>query len=76
MDASGGEARVELLDADTRVPLPGYSMDEAVPVRGDHITAEAVWREKPGMAALIGRRVLIRVSLREAALFSLVERLA
>ncbi|MBI3922460.1 MAG: hypothetical protein HY318_13645, partial [Armatimonadetes bacterium] len=64
-----GEIRVELLDEEDR-PLPGYSLEECVPVCADGVDLPVQWRERPDLAGAAGRTVRLRLHLRNAQLYS------
>jgi hypothetical protein len=63
--------RVQLLDAETQQPLPGYTWQEAVPISGDHLFAPVRWREHDDLSELIGRPVRLALQMREAELFAI-----
>jgi hypothetical protein len=63
--------QVQLLDGDSGQPIPGYTLDEAIPISGDHLFARPRWRERPDLSALVGRPIRIEIALREAELFAI-----
>ena len=68
--AGGGEIRAEILDGRTDRVLKGYSIAESVPVEGDHLDAELKWKSGAKLAALEGRTVQLRFSMRKASLYA------
>ncbi len=68
LEASGGEARVQVLDPEGR-PVPGYRYSDCRPVTGDSLAAPVHWRRP--WSALRGRPVRLEVTLRRARLYAL-----
>jgi hypothetical protein len=68
-DPARGEIRVQLDDADGR-PLAGFTAADAEPVRGDSVELGVSWKGQKDLSALKGRRVKLRVQLRNARLYS------
>jgi hypothetical protein len=68
--ARAGSVRIEALDLDGR-PIPGRSMEEAVPLFGDLYHARVVWREHADLGAPAGTPVMLHIRLEQAALFGL-----
>ena len=64
-------ARVQILDGDSGAPIPGYTLDEALPISGDHLFAQPRWQEHQDLSALVGKPVRIEVMMREAELFAI-----
>jgi len=64
-----GNLRVELLD-ESRQPIPGYTLDDSVPYRGDEVRAKMKWRERPSVAELAGRKVHVRFSFNMSTLYA------
>lgn len=69
LEAPGGEVRAEVLDAGGTEPLPGFSLRESMPVRGDRLDAEIRWRNA-SLSSLAGKTVRLRFSLRNAGLYA------
>jgi hypothetical protein len=67
--ASRGRTRVEVQDVGGR-PLPGFTLDDCVPLAGDHIEQAVSWKAA-SLAALAGQPVRLRFELQDADLFSL-----
>jgi hypothetical protein len=63
--------RVEMLDGETMEPIPGYTLEEAIPITGDHLFAEPRWKERCDLSGLVGKPVRVRVHMREAELFAI-----
>lgn len=72
-DAQGGELRVILLEADGR-PIPGYTLEDSLPLRSDATRAIARW--KSGAAPPTDRPVRVRLDLNGCRVFSLSTDLA
>jgi hypothetical protein len=68
VDASDGEALVELLDEDSN-PIPGFTKRDCAPIRGDHIRAPV--RFKGDAAALLGKAIRLRLHLGNAKLYAI-----
>jgi len=69
-NASGGELRAEILDADSLQPLPGLSVDDCLPVTEDGIRQAVRWSGDRSAAAAQNREVRLRFALREAGLYA------
>ncbi|MEW6753266.1 MAG: hypothetical protein AB1505_20140 [Candidatus Latescibacterota bacterium] len=67
--ADYGQVRVECQDPAGGV-LPGYALDDCVPVQVDGVAAPVRWREDRGIGPLGGRAVKLRFELRNARLYS------
>lgn len=63
--------RVQVLEGESGQPLPGYTLEEAVPISGDHLFAEARWQTRQDLSELVGKPVRIEVAMREAELFAI-----
>jgi hypothetical protein len=63
--------RVEMLDGETMEPIPEYTLEEAIPITGDHLFAEPRWKERCDLSGLVGKPVRVRVHMREAELFAI-----
>lgn len=69
LSAHSGELRAEILDAIGKKALPGLSLRDCIPVKGDSIDAEMKWKNH-NLPALTGRTVCIRFVLRKASLYA------
>ncbi len=67
--AAKGSASFALLDAQGR-PLPGFTLDACEPVRGDTTRATVRWKAGANVNRLAGKPIRLRVSLRNASLFT------
>ena len=67
--ADSSEVKVELLDADG-FPLPGYTMGENDPFRGDEIHHTVTWAGQSNLEALAGQPLRLRFHLKNAALYA------
>jgi hypothetical protein len=68
--SAAGSVRVELQDAEGRA-LPGFSLDEAVPLYGDTLDATARWQSGEDLSGLQGQALRLRFVLEDADLYSL-----
>jgi len=67
--SAAGEVRVEVLDADGR-PLPGFGLNDAIPVIGNDIAKVVRWTGGSDVSALRGRPVRLRFHMLDADLFA------
>ncbi|MDD4872066.1 MAG: hypothetical protein PHR77_16030 [Kiritimatiellae bacterium] len=68
--ASKGNARVELQDGGGK-PLPGFALDDCVPITGDVIEHIATWKSGTDLGKLAGQTVRLRFVIKDADLFSI-----
>lgn len=68
--SAGGSLRVELQTYDGD-PIPGYTVDEAVPLVGDSISQVARWKKGTAIADLENQPVRVRFVMQEADLYSI-----
>ncbi len=68
LDAPAGSIRVEVLDENGAV-LPGFALEDCLPVSGDHTRVEVKWRND-NLARLAGSVVRFRFVLQNAKLYS------
>ena len=66
-DASGGELRAEVLDAETMFPLPGFTADKCVPFREDNLRGCLRWEGRNGAP---GGPARIRFLLQRAQIYA------
>ncbi|MBT3379781.1 MAG: hypothetical protein HN742_17505 [Lentisphaerae bacterium] len=66
---AGGTLEVAVLDEDEQ-PIPGFSFQEAVPIRGNSVSAPVKWTAQGSLADLIGRRVHLRIVGADAKLYA------
>jgi len=66
-----GYVKVQVLDGATFEPLPHYTLDEAIPITGDHLFAKAQWKDRDNIAELKGRPILLEAHVREGELYAL-----
>jgi len=64
-----GEIRVELLDEGDH-PLPGYSLADCLPVRGDGTDLKARWKERSDLSGAAGQTARLHLHLKNARLYS------
>ncbi len=70
VNAEAGELRAEILDSQSGKVIDGYASVMSVPVRGNNLDAELRWSGGAKLAALAGRTIQIRFSLRQASLYA------
>lgn len=68
--AGAGEIRVELQDTHGK-PIPGFSLAESVPIKGDSISEIVAWKENSDVSSVAGKTVRVRFVMNEADLYSL-----
>jgi hypothetical protein len=69
VDASGGEASVQVCDFQGR-PLKGWKIEKpSEPIRGDHLDTVARWQDSD-FAQRVGKATTLRIQLRNADLYS------
>jgi hypothetical protein len=64
-----GELRVEVLDPEGK-PVPGYTGEECLPVRGDGTRLALRWKDRADFDALRGRPIRLRFTLRDGGLYA------
>jgi len=64
-----GEARMEVLDEE-RNPIRGFELSSSVPLRGRSIEQKVRWTTKSNWRQLAGRKVRLRIRLRNADLYA------
>ena len=67
--ATGGTVRAELRDVDG-VPIPGYELDNCVPVEADATAAQVHWRGNPSPAAFIEKPIRLYLTATRSSLYS------
>lgn len=65
-----GSLAVEVLDAATGAPIPGFAEADAVVVSGDQLAAKVTWRGGASLASLGDRQVRLRFHLAGGDLYS------
>lgn len=68
--AGAGEIRVELQDTDQK-PIPGYTLQECNPIKGDSISGTVTWNKNADVSQLAGKAVHVRFVMNEADLYAL-----
>jgi hypothetical protein len=64
-----GDVRVSVFPEGSAAPLDGFTAADAVPLKGDHLNAEAAWRNAK-LADLGGKIVQFRFELKDSAIYS------
>ena len=65
-----GEAKVEVL-AENEKTLPGFGEEDCPPIRADSLSHAATWNAGANWKQLEGKRVRLRILLRDADLYSI-----
>ena len=65
-----GEAAVEVLDEDMQT-IDGFELSSSVPLRGRSIEQTVAWTTKSNWSQLAGRKVRLRIRLRNADLYAI-----
>ncbi len=68
--AGAGQVRVELQDAKGK-PVPGFSLEDCDPIKGDAIAGYVSWKENSDVSRLAKRPVRLRFVMNEADVYSL-----
>ena len=68
--AGAGEIRVELQYADGN-SIPGFTLDDCDPIKGDAISGTVTWKDKSDISQVTGKAVKVRFVMNEADLYSL-----
>lgn len=66
----GGQVRVAI-ETDEGETLPGFTLEDAVPLEGDSVKATVRWKDGSDLSSLAGKPVRLRFALENADLFSL-----
>ena len=68
-DASGGEIRVDIVNARGREVLEGWEPEKCDPILGDHLQTEVKWQGRE-LRSVVDKTVRFRFHLRDAHLYS------
>ena len=69
-EASRGTIRVEVLDKKLQ-PVPGFTKDEAVALRADHVRQKVAWSgDMPNLSSLAGKPIRFKFYLQNARVYS------
>ncbi len=68
--SGGGSLRVEIQN-DSGQPIPGFRLDECVPLVGDSIQQVVTWKGKPDLSQLAGQLVRLRFVLQDGDLYAI-----
>jgi len=69
LDAPQGELWVEILDEDGD-PIPPFTRDNCIPIRGDHTLAPVHWSGAEDISAVAGKNVRLRFHLTSSRLYA------
>jgi len=70
IDSWRGRVLVEMLDADTMQPVPGFGKDECIPTIVNSIDATVRWKGNANLASLQGKTVRLRFHLWQAEMYA------
>lgn len=65
----GGHARVEVLNENNEA-VPGFGLDDSVPLHGDAIDQDVAWKAGGDVKELAGKAIRLRIRLTDADLYS------
>ncbi len=65
-----GEIRCEIRDEQNK-PIPGYALEDSVPVFGDELDLPMAWKNGTDVKPLIGRKVILHFEMKDADIYSL-----
>jgi hypothetical protein len=68
--SAAGSVQVEVQSARGE-PIPGYALNDCLPLIADSIECPVVWKNGPDVGSLAGRPVRLRFVMKEADLFAL-----
>ena len=68
--SAAGEIRVEIQDEHGQ-PIPGFSLDQCLPIFGDEIERTVIWDNDSSLSNLAGTPIRLRFYLKDGDLFSL-----
>ena len=69
-DSWRGRVLVEVIDAGSGAPIPGYTKEDCIPAIKDSIAERVEWRDGRSLKELAGRTVRLRFHLWQAELYS------
>lgn len=67
--ANEGSVRVEILDA-KGIPIPGFGLDQCVPLTGDSLAHTVEWRDKPDRSVLANKTLRFKLIASNADLYA------
>lgn len=70
-DSSKGQLRVEIQDAMTGQPIPGYSLESCMPFNGDSIAQPVVWQSAAEWESICNRPIRVCIEAQNSKLYSL-----
>jgi|GEM_PF-4383594 len=68
--APAGIVSVQICDTN-KTPIPGFTFEDCIPLRGDEISGEVKWKTKENLKSLIGRPVKIEIKMMDARLYAI-----
>jgi hypothetical protein len=69
LDAPDGRLYVVICDNDGK-PIPGYTREDCIPVKGDSTKLRVYWKNKPDLQSLTGMQVRFKFYLINAKIYS------
>ena len=66
-----GDVKVAVLDEASANPIPNYTLEDSIPITGDHLFGKVRWRNRENLDELKGKPVLIEIHVREGELYAL-----
>jgi hypothetical protein len=70
LDAWRGQVKVEILDAGEERVLPGFGLEDCLPLSVDHLDEPVRWRDGRDLSSLQGRSVRLRFSILRGELYA------
>ncbi len=64
-----GDIRCEIRDEQNQ-PIPGYTLEESVPVFGDELDLVMRWKSGCELKPLVGRQIILHFEMRDADIYS------
>ena len=68
--SAAGSIRVEIQDP-SEEPIQGYALEDCREIYGDETQREVIWQTDSSVQELAGRTIRLKVSMRDADLYSL-----
>lgn len=68
--SGGGSVLAEILDGETGQPLPGMSLEEAIPAIGNDVRLQVQWLSGGDLLAVAQRPVRLRLVMRDCKLYA------
>ena len=72
--SAAGSVQIEIQDAATGQPLPGFNLADMPPLFGDELDAIVRWKIGDDLSTLLGKVVRFRFVLKDADIFAMQTR--